>query len=322
MFQFGSAPLAGLFLLLRCATAGMPGARDASGGLSGANNVTTSGGTLANSGNVNTGGASAASSGTLASGTGAIAAGSVIVRADFQQRTPDTYSESMVASDFGSEGGWNNGLDQRRASIVDENGNRFLRVTYVGGAYGPNDGGVQFKVPFGVAYDELYLAYRIRFAANFDFVKGGKVPGLVGGTAPTGCVSDSAGFSARGMWRTGGAAVQYVYYPEKINACGDDFAYAAGATATTFSPGVWHTVEHHVRMNNAGQHDGILEAWFDGQQVLSDSAFLYRIVGATFGIDTFYFSTFFGGSDTTWAPTADQFADFDDFTISTVRINP
>jgi hypothetical protein len=77
-----------------------------------------------------------------------------------------------------------------------------------------------------------------------------------------------------------------------------------------------------MRMNNAGQHDGILEAWFDGQQVLSSSAFLYRITGATFGIDSLYFSTFFGGSDTTWAPVADQIADFDDFTISTVRINP
>jgi hypothetical protein len=228
----------------------------------------------------------------------------------------------MVAGDFGRDGGWNNGLDQGRASIVDENGNRFLRVTHVGGAYGPNDGGVQFKVPLGVAYDELYLVYRVRFAANFDFVKGGKLPGLVGGTAPTGCVSDHGGFSARGMWRTGGAAVQYLYFPEKVNTCGDDFAYAVGATAITFSPGVWHTVEHHMRMNNAGQHDGILEAWFDGQQVLSSSAFLYRITGATFGIDSLYFSTFFGGSDTTWAPVADQIADFDDFTISTVRINP
>jgi len=124
------------------------------------------------------------------------------------------------------------------------------------------------------------------------------------------------------MWRPGGAAVQYVYYPEKVNTCGDDFAYAVGATAISFSPGVWHTVEHHVRMNNAGQHDGVLEAWFDGQQVLSNSAFLYRIVGATFGIDTLYFSTFFGGSDTTWAPAAYQVADFDDFMVSTVRINP
>jgi hypothetical protein len=321
MFRFNSAPLSGLFLLLGCAIAGTPGARDATGGLSGAN-VVTSGGTLANNGNVNTGGVSAATGGTLAGAPTDAATVSVIVKANFQQRTPAIYSKAMVAGDFGRDAGWNNGLDQGRASIVDEDGNRFLRITYVGGAYGPDDGGVQFKVPVGVAYDELYLAYRIRFAANFDFVKGGKVPGLVGGTAPTGCVSDNGGFSARGMWRTSGAAVQYVYYPEKVNTCGDDFAYAVGATAITFSPGVWHTVEHHVRMNTAGQHDGILEAWFDGQQVLSNSAFLYRIAGATFGIDTLYFSTFFGGGDATWAPAADQVADFDDFAVSTARISP
>ena len=161
MFQFKSASLSGLFLLLGCATAGTPGARDATGGLSGANNMTTSDSAPANNGNVNTGGASAATGGTLVGGTTDVATGSVIIKADFQQRTPATYSESMVTGDFGKDGGWNNGLDQGRASIVDEDGNRFLRVTYVGGAYGPDDGGVQFKVPFGIAYDELYLAYRM-----------------------------------------------------------------------------------------------------------------------------------------------------------------
>ena len=223
----------------------------------------------------------------------------------------------MVEGDFGHAPPFNNGLDEGRATIVEESGNRFLRVTYPANEFGPNNGGVQFKVPFGQTYDELYLSYRVRFADGFQFVKGGKIPGLVGGTAPTGCVNDTTGFSARMMWRTGGAAVQYMYFPEKLNACGDDYDYDTGNGPITFSTGTWHTVEHRIVMNTPGDHDGILEAWLDGLPALSQKAFLYRLAGATYGIDTLYFSTFFGGSDSTWAPSSAQIVDFDDFIVST-----
>lgn len=36
--------------------------------------------------------------------------------------------------------------------------------------------------------------------------------------------------------------------------------FAAVVGAVTFLPGLRHTVEYRVHMNNAGQHDGILEA--------------------------------------------------------------
>jgi hypothetical protein len=104
-----------------------------------------------------------------------------------------------------------------------------------------------------------------------------KLPGLVGGSAPTGCVTDNTGFSARGMRRTGGAAVQYLYFPEKVNDCGDDCPYLSGQSAVVFTPGVWHVVEHHLVMNTPGQRDGILEAWFDAELVLHNSEFLYRL---------------------------------------------
>lgn len=75
-------------------------------------------------------------------------------------------------------------------------------------------------------------------------------------------------------------------------------------------------------MNLAGAQDGVLEAWFDGQPVLSDKTFRYRLAGAQFGGDTLYFSTFFGGSDASWAPTAAQTVDFDDLIVSTHPIAP
>ena len=42
----------------------------------------------------------------------------------------------------------------------------------------------------------------------------------------------------------------------------------------------------------------------------------------TYGIDQFYFSTFYGGSDITWAPGTDQEFYFDNFEISTTALIP
>ncbi len=263
------------------------------------------------------GAAASGGSGGGAAASGGQGPGTELMHADFQATAPGQYTEDMVESDFGSAPPWNDGMDEGRASIVDEAGNHFLRVTYTADKYGPSDGGVQFKVALAESHEELYLSYRVRFAAGFDFVKGGKLPGLVGGTAPTGCVNDTTGFSARMMWRSGGAAVQYMYFPEKQNACGDDYEYTPGGAAAHFEPGTWHTVEHRLVMNTPGDHDGVLQAWFDGEAALDDAAFLYRLAGATYGIDTLYFSTFFGGGDQSWAPAEAQVADFDDFIVST-----
>jgi hypothetical protein len=244
----------------------------------------------------------------------------VLVRVDFQQRGAGLYTQSMASEDFTGKATWNDGLDEGRAAIIDEGGARALRVTYPPAVFGPADGGVQFLIPLPSSFDELYLSYRLRFAEGFDFVRGGKLPGLVGGTHPTGCVSDLGGFSARMMWRPGGACVQYMYFPEKVNSCGDDYVYQTDSAKVVFTPGVWHRVRHRIRMNTPGVHDGILQAWFDGNVALDEQAFLYRTATSSFGIDALYFSTFFGGSDDTWAPSTTQTLDFDDFVISKTPI--
>lgn len=296
--------------------ASLPGCGGSQGTLTAHANTASGGtaGTFANSSEAGIAGGDASSGGI--GGPSEAGAARILMDADFQARSPGVYTQAMVAGDFSGTPGWNNGLDQGRATIVDEAGNRFLRVTYPAGIYGPTDGGVQFIVPLAGSFDELYLSYRVRFAAGFDFVLGGKLPGLVGGTHPTGCVSDDGGFSARMMWRPAGAAVQYLYFPEKVNACGDDYAYQVGGTAVLFGTGQWHRVQHRIRMNTPGAHDGILQAWFDGSLALDNETFIYRVATASFGIDSLYFSTFFGGSDATWAPAAAQVADFDDFIVS------
>ena len=259
-------------------------------------------------------------SGGSGGSAGAAPTGPELLHATFTAAAPGTYAEEAVQADFNGAPTWNDGLDEGRASIVEEGDERFLRVTYPANQYGPANGGVQFKVPLGGSYEELFFAYRVRFGAGFSFMKGGKLPGLVGGSSPTGCSPDPDGFSARNMWRGGGDIVQYVYWPEQPNTCGDDLDYEAGGNARAFEPGQWHTVEHRVRMNTVGNQDGVLEGWVDGELSLSDDGRLWRS-DDSFAIDTLYFSTFFGGSDNSWAPASAQTIDFDDLIVSTAPIS-
>lgn len=305
---------------LGCSSSTPPGANPETGGSGGS--LPGSGGGDAVGGTPGVGGAASggASSGGSASGGAGTGGGDAtrteLFRATFEGQAVGTYEESMVPTDFGAAPPWNNGLDDGRATIVEEAGGKFLRVTYPAGLFGPANAGVQFQIPFSTSHEELYFAYRVRFSTGFDFVKGGKLPGLVGGTSPTGCNPNEDGFSARNMWRTGGAAVQYVYWPEQPNTCGDDLRYDDGPSPKSFTPGVWQTVEHRVRMNTPGVADGVMQAWVDGELALSDEARLWRKEGATFSIDTLYFSTFFGGGDASWAPATAQVADFDDLVVA------
>ena len=246
-------------------------------------------------------------------------AGDILFHASFEDREPGLYTEAMIAQDFGSDGGWNSGLDEGRVSVVQEEGETFLRVSYPSGAVGTSAGGCQFKVPLDASYDELHVSYRVRFGEGFDFVKGGKLPGLCGGECNTGgeVPTGSDGWSARLMWRSDGDVTQYVYHPAQSGEWGDDFYWDQGGQRS-FQPGSWHTVQTRIVMNTPGEEDGVVQSWFDGELALDRAQIRYRDVD-TFSIDTLYFSTFFGGSGSTWAPTADETVDFDDVVVSTNR---
>lgn len=239
-----------------------------------------------------------------------------ILNVDFQKTPLGLYSEQQVADDFGVKLPWSDGLKAERATILVETSNRFMRVNYPAGGVGPSQGGVQFLVPFQKNYNELFLSYRVRFGKNFEFVKGGKLPGLVGGKHPTGCKPNVDGFSARNMWRPEGGLVQYIYWPKQPHICGDDLIYQNQNRKMRLIPERWYTITHHIKMNDLSKNNGELQSWVDGELMLNDSSRVWRLENANFGIDGFYFSTFFGGNDESWAPKANQTIDFDDIVIS------
>jgi len=159
------------------------------------------------------------------------------------------------------------------------------------------------------------------FPTSFDFVKGGKLPGLCGGTSPAGGKKSdgSDGFSARIMWREGGEIFQYMYWMEQApeKNWGDDLPWIdleGDKKPFKFIPGKWHTLKTEIIMNAPGERDGNITSWFDGKLALSQKG-AFRAEGATFGIDSFNFTTFFGGNTPDWAPTKDEFVYFGDFEI-------
>lgn len=88
-----------------------------------------------------------------------------------------------------------------------------LQVTYPSGGVGTSSSGSQFynlwNTSDGSTFNSVILTYEVAFDSDFQFVKGGKLPGLRGGPEPDGCSGGAAAngsncFSSRLMWRTSG----------------------------------------------------------------------------------------------------------------------
>jgi hypothetical protein len=213
------------------------------------------------------------------------------------------------------------GLD--RATVLpatDGAPGRPLRVIYPAGSasnrsaadYGTAYGGTQVYLRLlNGAVDGARLQYYVRFQPGFNFVKGGKLPGLYGGTMTSGgnIPNGSNGFSTRYMWRTGGAGEVYAYLPSSVT-----HGTSLGRGSWHFAAGQWTKMEQEVRLNTPGQADGSITVWLNGNQVFQQTGMVYRTTG-DLRIDGLFFSTFFGGGDPSWASPTDQYAEFADFSL-------
>ncbi|WP_045876786.1 polysaccharide lyase [Pseudofrankia sp. DC12] len=202
----------------------------------------------------------------------------------------------------------------------------YLRVRYPAGSASqlsvrnedaPTGGAQVYLLLKSGPTDVLHLSYRIRFPLGFQFNKGGKLPGLFGGDHVAGgnIPDGSNGLSTRYMWRAGGAGEVYAYLPSS-----QVHGTNIGTGSWSFPPGQWVTMQQRVRLNTPGKADGSITVWMDGRQALRVDNLLFRD-SASLQIDGLFFSTFFGGADTTWASPTDQYADFADFQVSSNYIN-
>jgi len=196
-----------------------------------------------------------------------------------------------------------------RFDILDRE--KALRVSYPVGAFRSKESGAQFVVTLPPKA-ERYLSYRVYFPDDFRWVKGGKLPGLAsGGSRYTGGrkPGPEGGWSARYMWRRDGELGLYFYHPGMTGSHGErhslDFRCPRGR---------WIELVQRVVIND-GEEGDLIEVWIDRVRALRLTRL--ELSGTERGqIDTFLFSTFFGGNDPSWAPSESGVAWFDDIRIA------
>ncbi len=214
------------------------------------------------------------------------------------------------------------GIKERRVVVTESSGLKWLRVNFTIGKIGPEEGGAGWRWPFG-KNETAELSYTMRFSKDFDFVKGGKLPGLCGGpeNVSGGRPADGKnGFSARLMWRKDGRGEAYVYHKNQKSDYGDSYAFPSDFR---FPMNESFKVRMAVTMNALGGRTGSLRVWITLQGQLERLMverpnMEWRTVD-TFGVDGIYFETFHGGGDATWAPTRACWVEFAEMKINRVK---
>ncbi len=203
------------------------------------------------------------------------------------------------------------GIKDGRVMVTE---NKWLRVNFATGKIGPEEGGAGWRMPFG-KHEAAEMSYTLRFSKDFDFVKGGKLPGLCGGPENVSGgrpANGTNGFSARLMWRKDGRGEAYVYHKNQKGDYGDSFAFPADFRFPTDAP---VKVRIAVSMNTLGKRDGALRVWIDEKLLVEHSDMEWRSVN-TFGVDGLYFETFHGGGDKSWAPTRSCWVEFAEMRVT------
>lgn len=172
-------------------------------------------------------------------------------------------------------------LDLQRARLDRGYLNNGLDVTIPAGGYRGLGPYARLAVPADEAWFRYYLNLR-----DFHPVSSGKFPGLAHASVTTnakGCkpsTESDPGWSARLMFDamgTRGAAPGmvpvgvYVYHLDQMGSCGDEWIFP-----TALGQDRWTCIEGRVKMNQPGQHDGLIEAWMDGDKVFSRGGLAFR----------------------------------------------
>ncbi|KAG0023127.1 hypothetical protein BGZ82_010816 [Podila clonocystis] len=202
--------------------------------------------------------------------------------------------------------------------------NQVLQLFYPKGSYAPSmgiTGGTQFyAAPFGQQqFSKMMVSYDVAFPDGFIWQNGGKLPGIYGGAAYDGC---SGGAQATGancvtmrlMWRGSGAGEVYAYVPADPKSkfcqtpevqCNDVYGKSIGRGLIYFRPGQWTRLDMIMSLNEpAGNQNGQLQVYMNGNQVISLDNIPYRTTGMV-GFQGLMFSSFFGGSDPSYATPVD-----------------
>lgn len=228
------------------------------------------------------------------------------------------------------------GTTHKRFQLAD--GTRVWEAFYVNGSYtpsGPIRGGFGLYLggpkgkwkQFVDQHSQITMSYAVYFEEGFDFVKGGKLPGLFGGEGSK-ALKCSGGrqdercscFNLRLMWRAQGKGELYTYLPliesnkERLlrvpgSHANTDYGVSVGRGTFTFVPGQWTTIAQRIKLNDLEADNGEIELWVNGTSVIKVDGLIFRCSEQSC-LQGMHFQTFFGGSTPEWATPKDQRAWF------------
>lgn len=216
-----------------------------------------------------------------------------------------------------------------------DSGKEAIRVLYSKGSWAPSAGetdgygGFNFYAsPATFPTNEACLQYNLKFEQNFDWVKGGKLPGMwIGNIGASGGNHDVNGYSYRSAWHANGAAQAYLYIPKQqspdlgkqpgfINS--DVYGDALWRGQFAFDTNTWYSVKLYIKLNTfngaSPHYDGVI-----GMAINNTTHMFDKIVwtdNKQHTINGIMMDTFFGGSDISWASSQTTYSYFRNFVVS------
>ncbi|KDR72249.1 hypothetical protein GALMADRAFT_229073 [Galerina marginata CBS 339.88] len=181
---------------------------------------------------------------------------------------------------------------------------------------------------------EVIYSYRLMLQDGWEWVKGGKLPGVFGGVGDLsyGCTGGRQErrcqcFDLRPMWRPKSAGELYAYLPltpenttqlssvPPFSVENSDYGFSVGRGAflLDIAVGNWVTLAFRIKLNDVGSRNGEIQIWMDGKSVMEIDGLTFRESEAG-RIKGMHFQTFFGGHGKDWASPKDQRAWFADVT--------
>jgi len=166
------------------------------------------------------------------------------------------------------------------------------------------------------------LTQSLYFEEGFDWggtVETGKIGfGLAGGSAPTGGKLDKDGFTARLTWKGHGNGTAslgvYVYSSDRSQNLpwGDVFLIEGHKIPV----GEWFDTKLVVTMNSAfGESDGSLSLSVNDDVLIWHNNMQWQSQGHSLAIDKLMYSSFYGGSNSQWAPDDTTYARVSDVCV-------
>ena len=227
---------------------------------------------------------------------------------------------------------WNLSWIGNPESLSIENGETTIKIKK--GIHGSGSGAAFRANPWNkLPADAITLSYEVFFPSDFQWVKGGKLPGLCFGTANGECSTggdwrrDQGSF--RVMWRDNGQAIGYSYMAiaggpsQAFGAQGTGYKDITDPTGRTghdlwkkkdaglqLKKG-WNTVTMELRMNTPGKKDGVISLTVNGvNRTVRDTVFRQA---SNVKFTNVLVVSFFGGGSSEWNSPVNTYIKYKNF---------